>query len=133
GGAPARRAARARRGRRRGGGRGPVRADAQERGRGADPRQGLLARRLRVLCYGGGGPLHVAGYTEGVTCRDVLVPAWAAGFSAYGCACGDYEYRYDLTLDMPIEPTADEDEKAGIAMFGDGGWHVVRGRCGAGV
>src|SRR5204863_198970 len=33
-----------------------------------------------LLCYGGGGPLHVAGYTEGVTYRDVLVPAWAAGF-----------------------------------------------------
>ena len=39
-----------------------------------------------LLCYGGGGPLHVAGYTEGVAYRDVMVPAWAAGFSAYGCA-----------------------------------------------
>ena len=27
--------------------------------------------------------------------RDVLVPAWAAGFSAFGCACADFEYRYD--------------------------------------
>jgi acetone carboxylase, beta subunit len=35
-----------------------------------------------LLCYGGGGPLHVAGYTAGVAYRDVLVPAWAAGFSA---------------------------------------------------
>jgi acetone carboxylase, beta subunit len=81
-----------------------------------------------LLCYGGGGPLHVAGYTEGVPYRDVLVPAWAAGFSAFGCACGDYEYRYDLTLDMPIEPTADIDEKAGIAMFVDGGWQMLRER-----
>ena len=32
-----------------------------------------------LLCYGGGGPLHVAGYTEGVAYRDVMVPAWAAG------------------------------------------------------
>ena len=46
--APGRRAARARgRGRRRRGDRA-VRADAQERGRRADPRQGLLARRLRA-------------------------------------------------------------------------------------
>ncbi|HEX8066785.1 MAG TPA: hydantoinase/oxoprolinase family protein [Thermoleophilaceae bacterium] len=81
-----------------------------------------------LLCYGGGGPLHVAGYTEGVPYRDVLVPAWAAGFSAFGCACGDYEYRYDLTLDMPIEPTADDDEKAGIAMLVDGGWQMLRER-----
>ncbi len=55
-----------------------------------------------LLCYGGGGPLHVAGYTEGVPYRDVLVPAWAAGFSAYGCACAEFEYRYDQTIDMPI-------------------------------
>jgi acetone carboxylase beta subunit len=81
-----------------------------------------------LLCYGGGGPLHVAGYTDGVPYRDVLVPAWAAGFSAFGCACGDHEYRYDLTLDMPIEPTADIDEKAGIAMFVDGGWQMLRER-----
>jgi acetone carboxylase beta subunit len=81
-----------------------------------------------LLCYGGGGPLHVCGYTAGVPYRDVLVPAWAAGFSAFGCACGDYEYRYDLTLDMPIEPTADADTKAGIAMFVDGGWQMLQER-----
>jgi N-methylhydantoinase A/acetone carboxylase beta subunit len=81
-----------------------------------------------LLCYGGGGPLHVAGYTRDVAYRDVLVPAWAAGFSAFGCACGDFEYRYDLTLDMPIEPTADDDQKAGIAMFVDGGWQMLRER-----
>src|ERR671933_1160144 len=57
-----------------------------------------------LLCYGGGGPLHVAGYTAGVAYRDVLVPAWAAGFSAFGCACADFEYRYDQTIDMPIQP-----------------------------
>ena len=27
-----------------------------------------------LLCYGGGGPLHVAGYTEGVAYRDILDP-----------------------------------------------------------
>jgi N-methylhydantoinase A/acetone carboxylase beta subunit len=75
-----------------------------------------------LLCYGGGGPLHVAGYTEGVAYRDVLVPAWAAGFSAYGCACADFEYRYDQTIDMPIQPTADEMEKAGIGVMITGAW-----------
>ena len=75
-----------------------------------------------LLCYGGGGPLHVAGYTEGVTYRDVLVPAWAAGFSAFGCACADFEYRYDQTIDMPIDPGYGEDEKAGIGMMVTGAW-----------
>ena len=78
-----------------------------------------------LLCYGGGGPLHVAGYTDEVPYRDVLVPAWAAGFSAYGCACAPYEYRYDQTIDMPIGAggvEVDEMEKAGIAMMITGAW-----------
>ena len=74
----------------------------------------------------GGGPLHVAGYTEGVAYRDVLVPAWAAGFSAYGCACADFEYRYDQTIDMPILPGQDEMEKAGIAVMITGAWLGLR-------
>ena len=75
-----------------------------------------------LLCYGGGGPLHVAGYTDGVSYKDVLVPAWAAGFSAYGCACADFEYRYDQTIDYPIMPGQDELEKAGIAVMITGAW-----------
>jgi N-methylhydantoinase A/acetone carboxylase beta subunit len=81
-----------------------------------------------LLCYGGGGPLHVAGYTADVPYRDVLVPAWAAGFSAFGCACGDFAYRSDMTIDMPIEPGADEDTKQGVGMYVDGGWQMLRER-----
>jgi acetone carboxylase, beta subunit len=79
-----------------------------------------------LLCYGGGGPLHAAGYTRDVPYREVLVPAWAAGFSAFGCACGDYAYRYDLTIDMPVEPGADDDVKAGLGMYINGGWEMLR-------
>jgi acetone carboxylase, beta subunit len=75
-----------------------------------------------LLCYGGGGPLHVAGYTADVPYKDVLVPAWAAGFSAYGCACADFEYRYDQTIDYPIQPGQDEMEKAGIGIMITGAW-----------
>lgn len=81
-----------------------------------------------LLCYGGGGPLHVAGYTEGVAYRDVLVPAWAAGFSAYGCACADFEYRYDQTVDMPIGASADEMERAGIGFLVTGAWQALEQR-----
>ena len=81
-----------------------------------------------LLCYGGGGPLHVAGYTEGVTYRDVLVPAWAAGFSAYGCACADFEYRYDQTVDMPILPLFDDGAKAGIGGMITATWRTLEDR-----
>jgi N-methylhydantoinase A/acetone carboxylase beta subunit len=75
-----------------------------------------------LLCYGGGGPLHVAGYSEDVPYRDVLVPAWAAGFSAYGCACADFEYRFETTVDLPVLPTADDLDKGGVAMLLTGAW-----------
>ena len=81
-----------------------------------------------LLCYGGGGPLHVAGYTEGVTYRDVLVPAWAAGFSAFGCACADYDYRYDQTVDMPLLPAFGDAERAGIGSMITSAWLGLQDR-----
>lgn len=84
-----------------------------------------------LLCYGGGGPLHVGGYTEGVSYKEILVPAWAAGFSAFGCACAEYEYRYDQTIDMPIQPGQDEMEKAGIAVMVTGAWLGLQDRVAA--
>jgi N-methylhydantoinase A/acetone carboxylase beta subunit len=81
-----------------------------------------------LLCYGGGGPLHVAGYTEDVTYREVLVPAWAAGFSAFGCACADFDYRYDQTVDMPLLPMFGEAERAGIGAMITGAWIGLQDR-----
>jgi N-methylhydantoinase A/acetone carboxylase beta subunit len=81
-----------------------------------------------LLCYGGGGPLHVAGYTDGVTYREVLVPAWAAGFSAFGCACADFDYRYDQTVDMPLLPSFGEAERAGIGAMITGAWLGLQDR-----
>jgi acetone carboxylase beta subunit len=81
-----------------------------------------------LLCYGGGGPLHVAGYTEGVTYQDVLVPAWAAGFSAFGCACADFDYRYDQTVDMPLLPTFGDAERAGIGGMITSAWLGLQAR-----
>jgi acetone carboxylase beta subunit len=61
--------------------------------------------------YGGAGPVHTYGYTEGLGFKDVVVPAWAAGFSAFGCACAEYEYRYDKSVDVGVGPNATDEEK----------------------
>jgi len=61
--------------------------------------------------YGGAGPVHTYGYTEGLGFKDVVVPAWAAGFSAFGCACAEYEYRYDKSVDLGVGPNASDAEK----------------------
>jgi acetone carboxylase beta subunit len=81
-----------------------------------------------LLCYGGGGPLHVAGYTQGIPYQEVLVPEWAAGFSAFGCACADFEYRFDRQVDLPILPSQSADEKAGVGAMLTEGWRGLEER-----
>ena len=61
--------------------------------------------------YGGAGPVHTYGYTEGLGFKDVIVPAWAAGFSAFGCACAEFEYRYDKSVDLALPQFAPEADK----------------------
>lgn len=73
-----------------------------------------------LLTYGGGGPLHVSGISEGMGFERVLVPAWAAGFSAFGCSCSEFEYRFDASLDLPVAPDISPDEKEGVVEMVDG-------------
>lgn len=77
-----------------------------------------------LFCYGGGGPLHVAGYTKGAQYADVLVPAWAAGFSAFGCACADFSYRFDQTTGISITPETREAAEHRLDLA----WEALRRR-----
>jgi acetone carboxylase beta subunit len=90
--------------------------------------KGYAPADYTLLCYGGGGPLHVAGYTEGVGYADVLVPAWAAGFSAFGCACADFDYRHDHTVDLPLMPAFGEPERQAIGGLLTGAWRRLQDR-----
>src|SRR5699024_438069 len=72
--------------------------------------QGFSPSQYVCFSYGGGGPLHTAGYTKGLGFEDVLIPGWAAGFSAFGCGAADFEYRYDKTMDINVDPDKGEDE-----------------------
>ena len=42
--------------------------------------KGYSPEDYTLFSYGGGGPMHVTGYTKGLNFADVLIPAWAAGF-----------------------------------------------------
>ena len=81
-----------------------------------------------LLCYGGGGPLHVAGYTQGVPYQQVLVPQWAAGFSAFGCACAEFEYRFDRQVDLPLLPSQSADEKLQMGQLLTQAWRALEDR-----
>ncbi|MDK3019123.1 hydantoinase/oxoprolinase family protein [Pseudodonghicola flavimaris] len=78
--------------------------------------------------YGGAGPVHTYGYTEGLGFEDVIVPAWAAGFSAFGCAAADFEYRYDKSLDINIDEAAHETDKARQAATLQAAWDELAER-----
>jgi len=98
--------------------------------------KGYSPEDYTLFSYGGGGPMHVAGYSKGLNFADVLIPAWAAGFSAFGCACADFEYRLDRTLNVPsadpnLAPAAFE---AGFAMLSgaiNASWDVLRSKVAA--
>ena len=77
--------------------------------------KGYSPSQYVCFSYGGGGPLHTAGYTKGLGFEDVLIPAWAAGFSAFGCGAADFEYRYDKTLDLNVD---DRPEDSDIILAG---------------
>ena len=90
--------------------------------------KGYSPSDFTLLCYGGGGPLHVAGYTAGVPYQQVLIPEWAAGFSAFGCACAEFEYRFDKQVDLPLLPSQTRQERAAMVQMVSGVWRELEAR-----
>ncbi|HEX4107885.1 MAG TPA: hydantoinase/oxoprolinase family protein [Solirubrobacteraceae bacterium] len=90
--------------------------------------KGYSPADFTLLCYGGGGPLHVGGYTAGVPYQQVLIPEWAAGFSAFGCACADFEYRFDRQVDLPLLPTQSDEERAQMVALVSQTWRALEER-----
>ncbi|MBP1685879.1 MAG: hydantoinase/oxoprolinase family protein [Deltaproteobacteria bacterium] len=76
-----------------------------------------------LLCYGGAGPMHVAGYTEGLPFKGVATVPYAAAFSSFGCAAVDISHRYQKSTTVTIPHAADDGWKL---MMGQGmlnpGW-----------
>ncbi|MHA1281577.1 MAG: hydantoinase/oxoprolinase family protein [Promethearchaeota archaeon] len=65
---------------------------------------GFRPENYTLISFGGGGPLHVAGYSKELNFENILIPEWAAAFSAFGCACAEHSYRYEKTIDGVITP-----------------------------
>ena len=65
---------------------------------------GFRPENYTLISFGGGGPLHVAGYSRNLKFQNILIPEWAPAFSAFGCACADHSYRHEKTVDLVIPP-----------------------------
>ncbi len=75
---------------------------------------GYAPENYQMFAYGGGGPLHAAGYVGSLEFQAVRVPSWAAAFSAFGCACADYTYRYDRSVDILVPPAGSREQVLGL-------------------
>jgi acetone carboxylase beta subunit len=87
--------------------------------------KGYNAADFVCFSYGGAGPVHTYGYTEGAGFKDVIVPAWAAGFSAFGCACADFEYRYDKSVDVAVAQHGSDTDKVEAAKTIQAAWQEL--------
>jgi acetone carboxylase beta subunit len=76
-----------------------------------------------LLSYGGAGPMHVVGYTEGLPFRGVATLPWAAAFSSFGCAAVDISHRYQKSTGVIIPYEADDSWKLMMGqMMLNAGW-----------
>jgi N-methylhydantoinase A/acetone carboxylase beta subunit len=85
---------------------------------------GYMPENYTLLSFGGGGPLHVAGYTRGLNFQDIMIPEWAAAFSAFGCACADHSYRHEKSVDLIIPPDGSLNET--VAMMLNATWSELK-------
>ncbi|MFX1322723.1 MAG: hydantoinase/oxoprolinase family protein [Promethearchaeota archaeon] len=85
---------------------------------------GFRPENYTLISFGGGGPLHVAGYARELKFQDVLIPEWAPAFSAFGCACADHAYRHEKSVDLVILPDGSLDEA--VTMMLNATWGELK-------
>ncbi|MBW2420803.1 MAG: hydantoinase/oxoprolinase family protein, partial [Deltaproteobacteria bacterium] len=84
--------------------------------------RGFSPADYHLLCYGGAGPMHLAGYSEGLPFKGVATMPYAAAFSSFGCAAVDISHRYQKSTTLSIPADADDGWKLmmGQAMLNPG-------------
>ncbi len=77
--------------------------------------KGYNPAEFTVLVYGGAGPVHMWGFTEGLEVADIITIPYAAAFSAFGAACAEYMHRYHkgFVAAIPINEAADRKAAVG--------------------
>lgn len=66
--------------------------------------KGFGPENFIAVGYGGGGPLHTIGYTEGLDFAGVMIPTWAPGFSAFGGSAGENGIRQEMSMEVYVPP-----------------------------
>lgn len=68
--------------------------------------KGIDPKDYTLFAYGGAGATHCAGYSAGLGFARVIIPPFAAVFSAFGASTSDIRHRYEASpfLSMPQIP-----------------------------
>jgi acetone carboxylase beta subunit len=90
--------------------------------------RGFDMSEYHLLAFGGGGPGHVAGYTDGVPLAGILMFPYSSVFSAFGAASADYEHHYSQSLNMVVPPDAPADDVVGFGARITEVWAGLRER-----
>ncbi|HLA28616.1 MAG TPA: hydantoinase/oxoprolinase family protein [Syntrophales bacterium] len=93
--------------------------------RGADPSKFVL------FAFGGAGPTHCAGYSAGLGFPKVIIPPFAAVFSAFGAATADIKHRFEaspylLLPNLPFDATTSGFEADKITLAMAPSWAISR-------
>ncbi len=94
-------------------------AQAMLTSKGYDPRE------FTMVCYGGAGPVHMWGYTDGIPFADVVTVPWAAGFSAFGAAGAEYMHRYHRGFVELVPNSMGEADKEALGARLDRVWREL--------
>ncbi|HLN06545.1 MAG TPA: hydantoinase/oxoprolinase family protein [Acidimicrobiales bacterium] len=103
-------------------------ADAKMR----DAISGLISTRgfdlsdYYLLAFGGAGPSHVAGYTQGLKLAGTMVFPFSAAFSAFGAAAADYEHHYTRAVNVIVPPEASDEVKVELGAQITRVWEELR-------
>ena len=87
--------------------------------------KGYDPTEFTIICYGGAGPVHMNGFTEGMGLAEVLTVPWAAGFSAYGAGCAEYYHRYEKSHPEAIPLSLSDERKLEIGQGIDKAWREL--------
>jgi N-methylhydantoinase A/oxoprolinase/acetone carboxylase beta subunit len=63
-------------------------------------------KKYILFAFGGAGPTHCAGYSKGLGFSEVIIPYYAAAFSAFGASTANIRHRYEMSpyLRLPEIP-----------------------------
>jgi acetone carboxylase, beta subunit len=87
--------------------------------------RGLNTSDYVLMGYGGAGPLHLAGYSDGLDFKGIMTFPFAAAFSAFGCTTADYLHRYSQSVMLGLGATSTDEEKMELASAINAAWEEM--------